>query len=91
MLKIKRKRYAELLDGAEKKVAEEEEEEAFQARMREIGYVDPNGSSRETGEGLMELQRLHEEQHDPELAMIDALVLSEVAARSSQDITALAR
>ena len=98
VLKIKRKRFTELLEGVEKRDAAEQEEMAFQARIDKIGGdLNPhdknfvNTTSEDSGEGALELRRLKEGLQDPELAMIDALVLSEVATRSSKDITALAR
>ena len=59
--------------------------------MREIGDIDLNDETGEIGGVAMELRRLKEGQCDPELALVDALVLSEVTSRSCKDVTALAR
>ena len=91
MLKVKRKRYSELLDGVNKRDSAARDEEAFRAQMRELDNIDPIDKTSDTDETETELKRLKDGHNDPELALIDALVLSEVTARSCKDVTALAR
>ena len=91
VLKIKRKRFTELLEGVEKRDLLQREEEEFLARHK---GADIDGliaaESSETGYQA-EIRKIKEGQQDPELALIDAMVLSEVVARSSRDVTALTR